>query len=87
MRHTPFGLVRSGLGIGILVVALCFQMLPILLFLLVVTHALGVSDGGLLAIIPAFFFVLVFSACWLASKRTQRVPSWPPPSATGLSPG
>lgn len=79
MRHTPFGLLRSGLGTSILVVALCFQMLPFLLLLVVMTHALGVTGGELLIIIPVFFFVMVFAACWLASKRTRRGPARPPP--------
>lgn len=79
MRLTPFGLVRSGLGTVILVVALCFQMLPFMFLLLVMAHALGVSGRELLVSIPVFFFAMVFASCWLASKRTRRLPAWPPP--------
>lgn len=78
MRHTPFGLLRSVLGTVILVVALCFQMLPFLFLLLVMAHALGVSSREMLLIIPVFFFVMVFASCWLASKRTPRAPAWLP---------
>jgi len=71
-------MVRSALGIGILAVAFCFQMLPFLLLLVVMAHALGLSGGGLLVIIPVLFFVMVFAACWLASKRPRRDSAWPP---------
>ena len=80
MRHIPFGLLRSGLGTVILVVALCFQMLPFMFLLVVMAHALGVSGRELLVSIPVFFFAMVFASCWLASKRTLRAPAWRPPS-------
>ncbi len=72
MRQIHLGWVRSGLGGFILVVALCFQMLPFFLLVIVMAHALGISGGRLLAVIPVFFFGMVFAACWLASKRTPR---------------
>ncbi|MFQ5763984.1 MAG: hypothetical protein ACE5GT_03570 [Rhodospirillales bacterium] len=81
MRHSQFGLVISSLKTGILVVALCLQMLPFLFFIVVVTHSLGVSSGGLLVVFPVFFFVVVFAVCWLASKQTRRLPTWPPPKS------
>ena len=79
MRRAQFDLVRSGLGTGILVVALCFQMLPFFLLLTVMAHTMGVSGGGMLVIIPILLFAMLFAVCWLVSKRTQRVPDWPPP--------
>ena len=78
IRQVNFGLIRSGLGAVILVVAICFQLLPSFLLLVVAAHALGVSGGILLAIIPALFFVMVFALCWLASKRARHVPARPP---------
>ena len=74
MRRTQFELVRSSLGTGVLVVALCFQMLPFFLLLVVGAHAMGVTGGGMLAVVPTLLFAMVFAACWLASKRT-RVPA------------
>lgn len=78
MRKIQFGLIRSGLGTGVLVVALCFQMLPFFLLLVVAAFALGVTSGGLLAAIPVLFFVLVFALCWLAAKGARRGPAKPP---------
>ena len=75
-----FELVKRGLGIGILVVALCFQMLPFFLLLVVMAHALGVSGGIMLVIVPVLFIVMVLAACWRASKRTRWVAAWTPPS-------
>ena len=75
MRYQQTGLIRSCLATGVLIVALCFQLLPIFLLLVVVAHALGVSSGSMLAIIPVLFFVMVFAACWLASKRTRHGPA------------
>lgn len=69
MRRTHFERVRSGLGTGVLVVALFFQMLPFFLILVVIAHALGVTGGGMLAVVPVLLFGMVFAACWLASKR------------------
>ncbi len=80
MRHIQFGLVINGLKAGILVVALGFQMLPFFLLLVVMAHALGVTGGRLLVIVPVFFLVMVFAACWLASKHTRPVPAWTPPN-------
>ena len=79
MRRTSFDLVKSGLGIGILVVALCFQMLPFFLLVVVMAHALGVSGGGMLVIVPVLFLVMVLAACWRASQRTRLVAAWKPP--------
>lgn len=72
MRRTSFDLVRSGLGIGILVVALCFQMLPFFLLVIVMAHALGISGEVSPVIFPILFFATVFALCWLASKRTSK---------------
>ena len=80
MRLTPFELLRSYLGTVILVLALCFQMLPFMFLLVVMAHTLGVSGREWLVFIPVFFFVMVFASCWLASKRTPRAPAWPPPT-------
>ncbi len=55
MRHTQFSLVISSFKTGIVVVGLCFQMLPFLLLLVVMAHTLGVSGGVLLVIFPVFF--------------------------------
>ena len=79
MRHISFGLLRSVLGTVILVVALCFQMLPFMFLMVVIAYALGVSGKEALVIIPVFFFAMVFASCWLASKRTPRAPAWRPP--------
>ena len=75
MRYAQLGLLRSGLGTGILVVALFFQMLPFMLLLVVISHALGVSGGVMLIIIPVCFFAMVFASCWLAAKRAQQFPN------------
>ncbi len=80
MRQIQLGWVRSGLGGFILVVALCFQMLPFFLLVVVMAYALGISGGTFLAVIPVFFFGMVFAACWLASKRTPKGPARPSPS-------
>ena len=86
MRRTQFERVRSGLGTGVLVVALFFQMLPFFLILVVMAHALGVSGGGMLAIVPALLFGMVFAACWLASKRPRVRPSKRPSIHQGRVP-
>ncbi len=55
-------------------------MLPFFLLLVVMAHALGISGGGMLVIVPVFLLAMIFAACWLASKRTRRhYPAWPPP--------
>ncbi len=79
MRLTQFSLVISSFKTGIVVVGLCFQMLPFLLLLVVIAYSLGVSGKEALVIFPVFFLVMVFAACCLASKRTRRVPTRPPP--------
>ncbi len=79
MRRTSFDIVKSGFGLGILVVALCFQMLPFFLLVVVMAHALGISGAGMLGIVPVLFLGMVLAACWLASKRTRRGPAWTPP--------
>ncbi len=86
MGKIPFGLIRSGLGTGVLVVALCFQMLPFYLLVLVAAFALGVSSGSMLAIIPVLFFVMVFALCWLAAKRVRHGPARPPSKAGRVAP-
>jgi len=78
MLHRQFELAKSGLATGILVVALCFQMLPLFFLILVVAYGLGVSSAELLVIIPVAFLVMVVSASWLASKRTRRAFERPP---------
>ena len=80
MRRTQFERVRSGLGAGVLVVGLFFQMLPFFLLLVVFAHTLGVTGGGMLVIIPALLLAMMLAACWLASKRTsKRLPKYPWP--------
>ena len=86
MRYQQTGLIRSCLATGVLIVALCFQLLPIFLLLVVVAHALGESSGSMLAIIPVLFFVMVFAACWLASKRTRHGPAPAPARAARTTP-
>ena len=78
MRNTQFSLVISSFKTGIVIVGLCFQMLPFFLLLVVIAHTLGVTGGGMLVIIPVLLFAMVFAACWLASKHTRRFPNWPP---------
>ena len=71
MRHTYFSSIRSGLGTGVLVLALFFQMLPFFLLLIVIAYTMGVTGGGMLVIVPAPLLAMVFAACWLASKRSS----------------
>ncbi len=78
MRQTYFSSIKSGLGTGVLVVALFFQMLPFFLLLVVFAHFMGVTGGGMLAVIPVLLLGMVFAACWLASKRTRGIPARPP---------
>ncbi len=81
MRRAQFELLKSGLATGILVVALCFQMLPIYMLLVVAAFALGVTGAGLFVFVPVLFLAMVVGACMVASKRIRleplRTPSRP----------
>ena len=78
MHRTQFEMVRSGLGTGVLVVALFFQMLPIFFLLMVMAHTLGVTGRGWLAVTPVLLLGMMFAACWLAAKRSPaRLPKNP----------
>lgn len=65
-------MLKSGLGTGVLVAALLFQMLPFFLLVVVIAHALGVTGGVMLGIVPALFFATVMAACRLAALRTRQ---------------
>ncbi|MDA1089811.1 MAG: hypothetical protein O3A85_05805 [Proteobacteria bacterium] len=71
MRRISFELVKSGLKMGVLIVALGFQMLPFVLLVVVIAHTLGISGASMLAGVPVLFFAVVFVACWLASRRPR----------------
>ncbi len=75
MLHRQFELVKSGLATGILVVALCFQMLPFFFLILVVAYGLGVPGPGLLLAVPALFLALVVGGSWLVSIRPRQAPA------------
>lgn len=83
MARLHFGMIKSSLRAGLLIVALCFQMLPFFMLLVVVAYNLGVTGGGALMAIPLLFFILVAVSCGLASKRTSispgQAPDWTPP--------
>ena len=70
--------LKSRIGTGILVVALCFQMLPFYMLMVVIVFALGVTGAGMLVVAPVLFLALVFAACMLASKRVRLAPLRPP---------
>ena len=72
-------LLKSWIGTGILVVALCFQMLPFYMLMVVIVFALGVTGAGMLVVAPVLFLALIFAACMLASKRIRLAPLRPPP--------
>lgn len=74
MHRAQFEMIKSGLGTGVLVVALFFQMLPLFILVMVVAHTVGVTGGGMLVILPVLLFAMVFAACWLASKRRPKHP-------------
>ncbi len=79
MQMRQLELLRSRLGTGVVVVALCFQMLPFFFLMVVAAYALGVTGGGMLIITPVFFLAMIVAACWLASKRSRRAFERPPP--------
>jgi len=70
-RDRVWNLVEYGAWIGIVLLALLLQVIPFLLVLTMFNLAVGISSGVALAAIPVCIFGMVFTACWIASRRTR----------------
>lgn len=77
MDHSVSAIVQAIAWIGIVILALVMQVMPLLLILTLFNIAIGVSSTAMLIIIPVALFGMLFVACSIAEKRRKE--QLPPP--------
>lgn len=66
--------LQIGLWLIVLVLAFVMQVVPFLLVLTLFNLAVGVTSGAALVIIPVAAFGMLSVACWIATRRANRLP-------------
>lgn len=76
MDHSVSAVAQAVVWVGIVVLALIMQVMPLLLILTLFNIAIGVSSTAMLIIIPTALFGMLFVACSIAEKRRkERLPA------------
>ena len=66
--------LQIGLWLIVLVLAFVMQVVPFLLVLTLFNLAIDITSGAALVIIPVAAFGMLFVACWIATRRANRLP-------------
>ncbi len=75
MKYTTATILHAGLWIAVIAIAFMFQVIPLLLVLLLLGMALGISSPVALVALPLALFGAIIALCVRAERRRR---AWRP---------